>query len=110
MYIFYAFVFHTEQYHSQQLDIPTPRPVIPPYTPPLRTPHTVGLSSSAMSTPLGGVRGDRVMGFTASDLPSTAFSGATTVKAIKGEKRGCLHVHTCSYEWPSFSTVLFTGV
>ncbi len=45
------------------------------------------------------------MGFTASDLPSTAFSGATIVKAIKGEKDGaCMYTQICSCEWLGFST------
>ncbi len=52
------------------------------------------------------------MGFTASDLPSTAFSGATIVKAIKGEKM----VHACTHKdvhvngWDSVLRLHCTGV
>ncbi len=60
---------------------------LPPYTPPVITPHTVGAASTAMTTPLGGVRGNKVMGFTASDLPSSTTSSITPTlgKAGKGK-------------------------
>ncbi len=77
--------FFTAQYHSHILDIPGTGFTLPPYTPPVTTPHTVGVASSTMTTPLGGVRGNKVMGFTASDLPSTTFSETATIGKAKGE-------------------------
>lgn len=111
----------TEQYHSENFKVPVPHPLMPPLAPPLRPSHTVGIPSSAMSTNNpsshthhgsnpGQLRGGAnpneqslggdgmVMGFTASDLPSTGTSNMPALgKGVKGETvvlmRVCKFVH-----------------